>query len=169
MLKPNLNADLKPGVGAAGFCLGDSYVEIINAVGVVQWIEPGANLRNIISANKVWVGVKKRIGRSDEVIITLTYMDDVVFLAFGKNMILYQIVVGEGYIGAFNGIRIGDDLRALENNFEIDFNDADDEFLILKGTDYICGISFDTSYRSSLINAPLQQIRHISIHDWDLA
>ena len=169
MLKLNLKADLEPGVSAAGFYLGESYNEIIAAIGFVRWIEPGDDVREVLPLNKGWVGVRKKIGRSDEVIVTLTYLNDVVFLAFGKSQVLYQIVVGYGYVGTFNGVKIGDDLRALEDGFEIDFNDADDEFLILADNDYVCWISFTTDYRSSLVKAPRQLIRHVSIHDWELA
>lgn len=63
---------------------------------------------------------------------------------------------------------MGDDLLRLEKDFELDFNDVDDEFLILQSGDYVGGISFITDYRASLMHAPDQTIERISVHNWEL-
>ncbi len=75
-------------------------------------------------------------------------------------------MVGKGYQGKFKSVMPGDDLLLLSDSYELDFNDMDDDFLIIESGRYIEGISFITDYRASLENAPSQKIEYISIHDW---
>jgi hypothetical protein len=93
-------------------------------------------------------------------------MNEAVSLYFENSERLYRIAVGEGYHGKFNCVSVGDDLRRLERNFEILFNDADDDFLLKESGNILTGISFITDYRASLEDAPEQVIKFISIHDW---
>ncbi|MCU1752422.1 hypothetical protein [Pseudomonas sp. 6D_7.1_Bac1] len=165
---PNLEAELIPGVSAAGFSLGDSFSNLMRLIGPVDWYEADAGIHDVLLRSKGWVGVRKKLGFDGGVVVTLTYMNSLILLAFECSEVLYRIVVGSGYLGTFNGVRVGDDLLSLEKNFEIDFNDVDDEFLILKDKSYIGGISFITNYRASLMHAPDQTIKFISVHDWDL-
>lgn len=60
----------------------------------------------------------------------------------------------------------GSDLLLLEDFYELDFNDVDDEFLIIENGEYIEGISFITDYRAPLEYESNQKIEFISVHDW---
>ncbi|AXA24220.1 hypothetical protein C1S65_08885 [Pseudomonas putida] len=95
-------------------------------------------------------------------------MNEMVSLYFESSGKLYRIAVGEGYCGKFNNVSVGDDLRRLEKEFDVLFNDADDDFLLGKNGSILTGISFVTGHRSSLEDAPEQFIHFISIHDWTL-
>lgn len=168
---PDIGAEIVSGVSAAGFMLGDSFLSVMKSIGEVSWYESDSGVHELLRKNKGWVGVRKRLGSSGGCggqIITLTYMNSLVVLVFENSEILYQVVVGDGYLGGFQGVKVGDSLLLLEKEFELDFNDVDDEFLILNKGEYISGISFVTDYRASLLHAPNQIIKHISVHDWEL-
>ncbi|MCI0996544.1 hypothetical protein HWD95_21830 [Pseudomonas corrugata] len=165
---PDIEAEIIPEVGAAGFMLGDSYLSVLGLVGAVSWYESDSGIHELLHKNKGWIGVRKRLGpRGDGgSIITLTYMNSLIVLAFENSATLYQIILGDGYFGSFQGVRVGDSLSSLEKDFELDFND--DEFLVLNEGGYVVGISFITDYRASLLCAPNQTIKYISVHDWAL-
>jgi hypothetical protein len=103
----------------------------------------------VLRENKGWIGVRKRLGSDGGDVVTFTYMNSLVVLAFECSKTLYRIVVGKGYLGRFHDVRVGDGLLLLEKDSELDFNDVDDEFLILQSGEYIGGISFFTDYRAS--------------------
>lgn len=164
---PELEADLVPEVSAAGFCLGDSLSNVMKLIGPVPWYESNAGIHDVLRENKGWIGVRKRLGSEGGDVVTFTYMNSLVNLTFECSKDLYRIVVGEGYQGRFHDVRVGDDLLLLEKDFELDFNDVDDEFLILQSGSYIGGISFITAYRASLMYAPDQTIERVSVHNWE--
>ena len=163
---PAIKAELVPGVSAAGFQLGVAFSSVMKLIGPVTWYEAGAGIHEVLRVNKGWIGVRKKLGFDGGDVVTLTYMNGLVVLAFECSEVLYRVVVGAGYLGAFRGVRVGDNLLSLKKEFEIDFNDFDDDFLILKGGEYVGGISFITDYRASLVHAPEQTINYISIHNW---
>ncbi|MDD2050679.1 hypothetical protein [Pseudomonas putida] len=167
-LFPDLYSDLVPGISAAGFSLGESFSSVSKKVGVVEWYGPEVTVRDILLKNNSWIGVKRRIGFGSELLLSYRFMSEAVSLYFESSGRLYRIAVGEGYYGKFNGVSIGDDLRSLEREFEVLFNDADDDFLLREGGSILTGISFITDYRASLEDAPEQVIKFISIHDWSL-
>lgn len=167
-LFPDLCSELVPGKSAAGFSLGDSFSNVSEKVGAVEWYEPQVPVRDILLKNNVWVGIKRKIGFGNELLFSYRFMNEAVSLYFENSGMLYRIAVGEGYRGKFNSVGVGDNLRGLEREFDILFNDADDDFLIRKGGSILTGISFVTDYRASLEDAPEQVIKFISIHDWSL-
>jgi hypothetical protein len=167
-LLPNLCSDLVPGVSAAGFSLGESLSDISEKVGLVEWYGPDVAVRDILLNNKSWIGIKRRIGFGNELLFSYRFMNEVVSLYFENSGRLYRIAVGEGYRGKFNSISIGDGLQNLEKEFNVLFNDADDDFLLKKDENILIGISFVTDHRAPLEEAPEQVINFISIHDWSL-
>ena len=116
-----------------------------------------------------WLGVRSKVGTAiglDNIAQSFSYRNDLVSLDFGDDKKLYRIVVGKGYQGKFKSVIPSDDLLLLNDCYDLDFNDVDDEFLIIESGRYIEGISFITDYRASLEHAPSQKIESISIHDW---
>ncbi|MDH0302160.1 MULTISPECIES: hypothetical protein [unclassified Pseudomonas] len=167
-LFPDLSSDLVPGISAAGFSLGESFSDVSEKVGVVDWYGPEVPIRDILLKSHAWIGVKRKIGFGNEFLLSYRFMNEAVSLYFENSGRLYRVAVGEGYCGNFNGVGVGDDLRDLEKEFEILFNDVDDDFLLKGSEGILTGISFVTDYRASLEDAPEQVIRFISIHDWSL-
>lgn len=167
-LFPDLYSDLVPGMSAAGFFLGESFSNVSKKVGIVEWYGPELPVRDILLKNKSWVGVKRRIGFGNELLFSYRFMNEAVSLYFENSGRLYRIAVGGGYLGKFNSARVGDNLRTLEREFDILFNDADDDFLLKKSGGILMGISIVTDHRASLDHAPEQIIKFISIHDWSL-
>lgn len=165
---PDLSSELIPGKAAAGFSIGESFSGVANKIGKVDWFEPEAQIRNVLLDSSAWIGVKRRIGFGEDFVLSYRYMNEMVSLYFEDSEVLYRIAVGKGYQGTFQDVGIGSDVRLLESEFGIIFNDADDDFLIEKDGEIIIGISFVTDYRASLENAPEQFIQFISIHDWSL-
>ncbi|WP_155738201.1 hypothetical protein [Pseudomonas putida] len=167
-LFPDLYSDLVPGTSAAGFSLGETFSDVGNKVGAVEWYGPEVAVRDILLKNNSWVGVERKIGFGNERLLSYRFMNEMVSLYFESSGKLYRIAVGEGYCGKFNNVSVGDDLRRLEKEFDVLFNDADDDFLLGKNGSILTGISFVTDHRSSLEDAPEQFIHFISIHDWTL-
>ncbi|SHN29681.1 hypothetical protein SAMN05216593_1252 [Pseudomonas asturiensis] len=167
-LFPDLYSDLVPGISAAGFSLGESFSNVSEKVGMVEWYGPEVAVRDILLNSKSWIGVKRRIGFGNELLLSYRFMNESVSLYFENSERLYRISVGEGYHGKFSGVSVGDDLRSLERGFDILFNDADDDFLLKESDSILTGVSFITDYRASLEDAPEQVIKFISIHDWSL-
>lgn len=165
---PNIEAELVPEICAAGFQLGVAFLSVMKLIGPVIWYEADAGIHEVLRTNKGWIGVRKKLGFEGGDVVTLTYMNSLVVLAFEHGETLYRIVVGAGYLGGFRDVRVGDNLLSLEKDFKIDFNDFDDDFLILKDGEYVSGISFITDYRASLMHAPDQTIDYISVHNWQL-
>ncbi|WP_277965034.1 hypothetical protein [Pseudomonas sp. RIT-To-2] len=167
-LFPNLYSDLVPGIAAAGFSLGESFSDVSEKVGRVEWYGPDVPVRDVLLENKSWVGIQRRIGFGNEFLLSYRFMNEAVSLYFEGSGRLYRISVSEGYCGRFNGVGVGSDLRSLEKEFDILFNDVDDDFLIRKNGDILTGISFISDYRASLEDVPEQIIKLVSIHDWSL-
>lgn len=168
---PDLEAEIVPGVRAAGFALGETYDSIARRIGHVEWYQADASLESIIVNNSAWIGVNWPVGTAlklGKTIQSFVYKDNIVRLLFGESKRLYRIAIGRGYQGRFHQVLPGDDLSLLESSFELDFNDHDEDFLILKDGHFVEGISFITDYRASLEHAPDQTIEHISVHNWSL-
>lgn len=115
-LLPDLHADLVPGVTAAGFFLGESFVDVGKKIGLVEWYGPEIPVRDILLGSTSWIGVKRRVGFGDEFLLSYRYMNEVVSLYFEGSEKLYRISVGAGYHGCFSGFGVNDDLRSLEKN-----------------------------------------------------
>jgi len=131
-LFPDLYSDLVPGMSAAGFSLGESFSNVSEKAGEVEWYGPEVPVRDILLKNNSWVGIKRRIGFGSELLLSCRFMNEAVSLYFENTGRLYRIAVGEGYRGKFNSVSAGDDLRSLEREFDVLFNDADDDFLLKK-------------------------------------
>lgn len=164
----SLDAELVPGISAAGFSIGECFFEVGKKIGEVTWYDPATHVRDVIAESDGWVGVVREVGFGGDFIWSYHYMDDLVVLYFEEKKILYRISVGKGYEGGFYGVKPGDDIRAIEDFFDLVFNSADDEFLLENDCVVQKGISFITDFRASLERAPYQIIQHISVHDWSL-
>lgn len=165
---PDLYADLIPGKSAAGFSLGQSLLDVSTKIGEVEWFGPAVSVRDILLKNKSWIGIKRKIGFGDEVLLSYRFMNEAVSLYFESSGRLYRIAVGGGYRGRFDGVCIGDDLRVVEESYEILFNEEDDDFLLKRNGSILMGMSFVTNHRAPLEEVSEQIIEFISIHDWSL-
>lgn len=81
-LFPDLYSDLVPGMSAAGFSLGESFSNVSEKVGVVEWYGPEVPVRDILLQNKSWVGIKRKIGFGNEFFISYRFMNEAVSLYF---------------------------------------------------------------------------------------
>lgn len=167
-LIPNLNADLIPGISAAGFTIGESLADIEAKIGPVERHGPDMAIRDILLSNNEWILVERRIGFEEEYVLSYRYMNELVSLYFETRKTLYRVAVGKGYRGGYFGLKPGDSILNLSKVFELDFNPDEDEFLIKRNNNDILGISFVTDYRAPLEHTPEQTIQFISIHDWSL-
>jgi hypothetical protein len=169
MLVPDLEALIVPGLSAAGFSLGESFNSVQGKIGSVDWYEPSSCLDDVLLSSMGWVGVRSKVGTAiglDKIVESFVYRNDLVSLDFGDAKKLYRIVIGKGYRGRFKSVAPGDGLELLKGIYELDFNDMDDDFLIIESGKYVEGISFITDYRASLEHAPDQRIEYISVHNW---
>jgi len=167
-LIPDLDADLVPGVCAAGFTIGESLVDIEAKIGAVERYGPGVPIRDALLRSNGWIAVERRVGFGEEFIFSYRYMNELVSLYFEGRKVLYRVAVGKGYQGSYFGVRPGDSISKLSKLFDVDFNSDEDEFLVVKDNKDVLGVSFVTDYRASLEHAPEQTIQFISIHDWSL-
>ncbi|QRY80488.1 hypothetical protein JVX91_05055 [Pseudomonas sp. PDNC002] len=165
---PDIDAELIPGVSAAGFVIGESLAAVKERIGSFECYGPDVHLRDILLSSSGWIGTKRRIGLDDQFVFSYRYMNELVSLYFEDREILYRIAVGVGYRGSFHGVRPADSILKLAESFDVDFNSDEDEFIAMKGGKDIFGISFVTDHRASLEHAPEQTIQFISIHDWSL-
>ncbi|NNJ16155.1 hypothetical protein CSV86_013405 [Pseudomonas putida CSV86] len=165
---PDLYSDLVPGTSAAGFHLGESLSSVSEKIGLVEWYGPEVMVRDILAKNNSWVGVQRKIGFGEERTLSYRFLNETVSLYFEGSGRLFRITVGERYRGRFNGVAVGDDLRSLGREFDILFNDAEDDFILQRGEDVLMGISFFTDHMAPLDVEPKQFIKFISIHDWSV-
>lgn len=171
MLVPDLEAEIVPGLSAAGFSLGECFNSVQRKIGSVNWYEPNSCFDDILLGNTGWVGVRSKAGTAiglDKVVESFVYRNNLVSLDFGDTHRLYRVVIGKGYLGRFKSFAPGDGLDLLEGIYELDFNDMDDDFLIIESGKYVEGISFITDYRAPLEHEPDQKIEYISVHNWSL-
>lgn len=169
ILVPDLEAAIVPGLSAAGFSLGEDFNSIQEKIGSVNWYESNSRLDDVLFSNTGWVGVRSTVGTAIglyKVVESLVYRNDLVSLDFGDTQRLYRVVIGKGYLGSFKSLVPGDGLELLEGMYGLDFNDMDDDFLIIESGKYVEGISFITDHRASLEQAPDQKIEYISVHNW---
>ena len=170
--QPDLMADLVPAKSVAGFSIGEDLRSIQKKIGVVEWHEKDFHLEDKLLLNDGWIGVTSKCGipgGAFTVIRSLIYKNDIISLEFEESLKLYRVDVGDGYMGSFCGVKVGDSITDLNNaGFHLTFNDMDDDFLIEKGGEVVEGISFLTNYRAALESAAVQTIRYISVHDWSM-
>jgi hypothetical protein len=169
LLFPDVMAELSPGLSAAGFYLGEDFSCVQEKIGAVEWYDSNSALNKILLESSGWIGVRTPVGSAIDVgavVESFSYRNDWVSLDFGEGNKLYRIVVGRGYQGKFKVVMPGSDLLLLEDFYELDFNDVDDEFLIIENGEYIEGVSFITDYRAPLEYESNQKIELISVHDW---
>lgn len=168
MRVPALNAELVPGVGAAGFRLGEAWSRVEREVQPLQWCDPDVQIGPLLISNQGWLAkkVKRLFGGFTTV---LFYRNEIVRLSFSENGKLYQIVVGRGYEMDFCGVRIGDNVLKLEEQFTVEFESSEDAFYIAKDGQDVLGVSFITDHRASLDDAPHQVIEGVVIADYAIA
>ena len=170
-LIPDVSQPIIPGVRGAGFSLGADLHETLAQIGNISWIESNPNLNCKLKNNLKWIGVNSQCRPANSATTTihsLIFGNYIVSLDFGQTNKLYRILVGKGYTGTFNKTGVGDNLSSLKKQYEIEFNDMDDEFTLSNNSIHVYGISFITNYRISLEHVPDQTIEYISIHDWSL-
>ncbi|AZS51508.1 hypothetical protein DM558_12335 [Entomomonas moraniae] len=172
ILEPDLTAEIAPRKGAAGFLLGEELRTFESRVGSVKWFNNVQEALASLPANEGWIAYSKELRNAwhtrtwyDYIFI---YKNDILSLCFNSiNWQLYEISVGEGYLGKFNNVKVGDDLLVLEDYFELDFDDGDRNYLIMKDNVTIEGISFRTDCLAALEYAPKQKIEYIIVANWD--
>ncbi|WP_152531850.1 hypothetical protein [Pseudomonas syringae] len=164
----DLKADLVPGLSAAGFELGNSLDEILKKIGQVTWHDSKSTTYELLENNTDWLGIREEIRFKEhgDFVSYLFFKNRLLMLAFMNGRSLYNINVGIGYSGNFEGIRPGLYLESISTPLLVEFNEFDDDFLIFDGEAVIEGISLLTDHRAPLEHAPNQKIEYISIHNW---
>lgn len=152
----------KPGVSASSFTLNSTIDDVLfllsdaNVIGYNSCI--GGNLENCAE----WVWRKHAYGFNEGFYETLVYNRECIELVFNSG-ILTDIILGNGYMGNFLGLHIGDKLPKSVESYSIIFNDQQDEFIFKKDDEFLNGISIGTDCRSSLENFPLQFVKKIRV------
>lgn len=119
----NFYAPVLSGKSAAGFEIGMDIVDLSQILGSGRSVtyQPGFNLVHAIRGNR---GVLCVRGLGDGTVIY--FGPSTVRLSFSNAGILGCIYVNNGYIGGYNGVKIGDALSSISTREPLQF-DAGDE------------------------------------------
>jgi hypothetical protein len=168
----DLNADIVPGVGAAGFRIGQTFAEIqlaeLSYYVVPRWNESRDPLGFAIEETEGWLLYDLRIHTTPERLETrASYNHGAIELAFSTRAVLYNVSVYSGYHGRFaDTVQIGDRLDKVLAITNL-FYDSGDEMHFPTEDSSIRGIGFYTG-DGPLELSPDQEILGISVHDWSL-
>ena len=168
----DLNADIVPGISAAGFRIGQTLAEIqateLSQCVVREWDRSQDQLHKAIEETEGWLSCDLRILTMPERHGTfLWYQRGAVNLHFNADGVLYEISVWKGYLGRFaSAIQIGDRLDKVLAITDL-VHDSGDEVHYPVEDGSIRGIGF-VAEDTPLENSPDQIISGISVHDWAL-
>jgi hypothetical protein len=163
----NLDAEIVPGVGAAGFRLGQDAAEIDAAIaGAKAWTRSaGRSLNQAIDSGKEWVCVSHSELSFDPDAKGKSYYapGGVVKLQFNGRSQLFNIVVYDGYRGAAWGdVTVGCSVATAMKHYPLEYDDGDEAYYPVESAP-VRRIGFHAN-DGSLEEA----IYGISVHDWDM-
>src|SRR5215218_611614 len=100
----DLNAEIVPGVGAAGFRIGQTFAEIqlaeLSHCTVRRWNESEGPIHHAVEETEGWLFHEVRIRTTPERLETsLSYNRGAVHLQFNTRGVLYNVSVYAGYRG----------------------------------------------------------------------
>ncbi len=167
MKELDLNADILPGVGAAGFMIGCSLDDLDCVLNNVKAIEKSdiSDINKLLRSSKGVLHIVDNLSGES----TIYFGNDVVRLKFTSEKKLYCINLFEGYLGSFVGfIHVGEMLAKVLSVFPIYFDENDEiNYPDDESGAEVTGIGF-YSTDESLDDNSGQIINGISIHDWSL-
>ena len=168
----DLNADIVPGISAAGFRIGQTLAEIEAAElrngAVFVWDRSRGALGSAIELTDGWLLCDARnLTMPERGGTLLWYNRGAVNLHCNADGVLYEISVWQGYSGRFaDVIQIGDRLDKVLAFTNL-IHDSGDEAHYPVEENLIRGIGF-IAEDTPLDNSPDQIIRGISVHNWAL-
>lgn len=185
-LVPDLEADIVPGISAAGLSIGSNFFELCGMLGCREI--------NVVDRRSLWQGVgepstEKFLGleinqlsnwsltlylcaqpdKPSYFISSLRYIDGSVTFESVNGTEIHRILIEKNYRGKYFGVGVGDPVTSLRNlSMPFEFDPYDEEFYLLSGGEYLLGISFASFSKCDLNDDPDQTIDYISVHDWDM-
>lgn len=167
----DVDAEIVPGKGAAGFTLGLRIEDVKSSIThLAQWTPAsGRNLSDAICSTPEWLEVSvlhlSNGTRGGEVLYCGKGMVELHFNAHG---VLFDISVFDGYSGALWGtIKIGSELSLVEKWCELVYDEGDEMHYPAEGS-LVTGVAFYAE-EQSLQECTAQTIKGISVHDWTLS
>jgi len=163
----DLHAPLVPGTSAAGFEIGQSLSSVESLLHGASRKDhvPGFHLVAALAENKGAL-VLRNFGDPGETAIF--FGSDVVRLVFSPAGVLGCIYVFEGYLGAYEGVRIGDMLSLLSPTMELDFDGGDEMYYRLDGDGkYVPGIAI-VAVKADVSQHASTPVVGYCVHDWKI-
>ncbi|RSZ55888.1 hypothetical protein HF313_16045 [Massilia atriviolacea] len=153
----NLNADIIPGQGAAGFQLGVHLTQVRSIFErVTRWDSKRQALRDAVAQCDGWLmapATSSNDGRQGQ---SFYYRRGAVELHFDEHGTLSTIAVFDGYAGAlFGKIHVGDELAGVTEFCDVMFDE--DEDMHYPRDSAIAGLGFGAEFEA-LEKAPSQRI-----------
>ncbi|MCW7537674.1 hypothetical protein OOT46_07390 [Aquabacterium sp. A7-Y] len=162
----NLHAPIEPGRSAAGFKIGQqqSSVERVMKPARRGTYADGFNLNEAISENRGVLLVENfPIGDRG---FTLYFGPDVVRLCFSTNGRLGCIYTFDGYLGTYNGVRIGAPLSQLTGAEPFEFDGGDEMYYrVDRQGQYIAGLAVVAAEADATEHESTSIVGYC-VHDW---
>ena len=163
----DLYAPIEPGNSAAGFRIGQSLSSIEPFLQDVSQVDytPDFHLSAALAANEGALVLRNFGGHGG---VTIFFGSDVVRLVFSAREQLGCIYVFEGYLGTYEGVRVGDMLAALPTSEAFEFDDGDEMYYrhdsegqYLPGFAVVAEVA-ETPERAST------QVTGYCVHNWNI-
>jgi hypothetical protein len=174
VLTPNLFADIVPGVGAAGFSLGQSITEFDEVLASAsRWDKTLLQIGQAINAVDGWLLVEdsqlrspglERLYQNTDFLTgrSLHFGSGAVKIHFNGDGVIDCIEISEGYKGLLHGaLGIGDELKLALQYFELEYDDVEEMHHPLDAESSRL-ISFYAEEKS-LLSSPNQRIHSVFI------
>ncbi|WKB55772.1 hypothetical protein [Eleftheria terrae] len=163
----DLHASLVPGTSAAGFEIGQSLSSVeslLHGASKTDYV-PGFHLLAALAENKGAL-ILRNFGEPGET--SIFFGSDIVRLVFSPGGVLGCIYVFEGYLGAFEGVRVGDMLSLLSQTMELDFDGGDEMYYRLDGKgEYVPGIAI-VAVEADASQHATTPVGGYCVHDWTI-
>ena len=126
---------------------------------------PGFHLNAALAENKGALVLRDLDPRGG---VSIFFGSDTVRLVFSAGGRLACIWVFEGYLGSYNGVRIGDMLAALSTAEAIEFDDGDEMYYRLDSEgEYIPGLAV-VAVEAEASEHASTPVAGYCVHDWDM-
>lgn len=130
-LIPNIEAEILPGQGAAGFALGEHIFRVQQHLNAKEWnSDVDGQLVHKLSTNEGWLKYSYVINTDSDnslKIVDYFFGKDTIRLHF-RDGILALIAVGDGYLGRCKSIEIGTNLNVLSEMGKLSYDDVEEVY-----------------------------------------
>ncbi len=161
-------ASIVPGRSAAGFRLGQTFLDVVADLGTVPVWGGEQPLTMSIDVNPGWLQVPMSLltnGDRDGNILFFSH--GMVELKFAKTGVLYEIVLAKSYVGTLLGdIGIGSKLSEVQRRITLEYDDGDEMYY--SADEDSRGVAFYASEGDEDLDDD-RIIRMISVHDWSIS